>query len=62
MDSATVEVTVLNVNDNVPVIGIDEFVKISKDHEIDQPIASLQVVIFFQNRKKVISGQKSRPN
>ena len=43
MDSAVVEVTVLNVNDNVPVIGVEDFVKIEKDHDISKPIASLKV-------------------
>ena len=42
-----VEVTVLNVNDNVPVIGIEDFVKIEKDHDISKPIASLKVNFDF---------------
>ncbi|CBY33070.1 unnamed protein product [Oikopleura dioica] len=43
MDSTIVEITIINVNDNAPEIGIGEFVQISKEHDISKPIASLQV-------------------
>lgn len=43
MDSTIVEITIINVNDNAPEIGIGEFVQISKEQDISKPIASLQV-------------------
>jgi len=46
MDSTIVEITIINVNDNAPEIGIGEFVQISKEHDISKPIASLQVKLL----------------
>jgi len=47
-DSTIVEIAVLNVNDNLPVIDAPPIIKIKPGFDIKKPIAQIKVTFFVQ--------------